>query len=248
MKTLKNGWYWLFITALPFLAGGCLNSDNHVTFTINTGGYVLQKFEEGTPVYAPYIYSFSSQEIASARLECAENPSCSYVKKAVNVWETPLVYQSQIPNGTYEVLATNLEGETATQKLTFHIDKSLGELNLKSFYLESGTIYAKWELVTNATEYCLMFSVRTREMGSSGGFSRYNNYYVKWNPYNALVTSGSYNLKDLVSRTTGYSLQDNDEVQIAFAAMYNTNGKGTLLLESDRHVINTKSGDINFLE
>lgn len=33
-----------------------------------------------------------------------------YVKKAANVWETPLHYQSQIPNGTYEIWATNLEG------------------------------------------------------------------------------------------------------------------------------------------
>lgn len=248
MKTLKNGWYGLLVAALPFLVSGCLKSDNHVTFTISTGGYVLQKFEEGTPVYAPYIYSFSSQEIASAKLECTENPNCSYVKKAANVWETPLLYQSQIPNGTYEIWATNLEGEIATQKQTFTIDKSLGELNLKSFYFESGIIYAKWETVANATEYCLMFCVRTKEMASSGGFKRYNNYYVKWDPYNTVVTSGSYNLKEVVSRTTGYSLQDNDEVQIAVAVMYNRSGKGTLILESNRYVVTTKSGDIDFLQ
>lgn len=42
MKTLKNGWYGLLVAALPFLVSGCLKSDNHVTFTISTGGYVLQ--------------------------------------------------------------------------------------------------------------------------------------------------------------------------------------------------------------
>lgn len=85
-------------------------------------------------------------------------------------------------------------------------------------------------------------------MASSGGFNRYNNYYVKWDPYNTVVTSGSYNLKEVVSRTTGYSLQDNDEVQIAVAVMYNRSGKGTLILESNRYVVTTKSGDIDFLQ
>lgn len=248
MKTLKMVRYGLLLATLPFLLSGCLKSDNQVNFTISTAGYFLQKFEEGTPVYAPYIYSFSSQEIASAKLQCTENSNCSFVKKATNVWETPLLYSSKMPNGTYEVLATNLGGETATQTLTFNIDKSLGELKLKKFNLESGTIYAEWEAVENANEYCLMFSVRTKEMASSGGFNRYNNYYVKWDPYNSAITSGSYKLKEVVSRTTGYMLQDEDEVQIAFAALYGISGKGTLILESKPHIVTIKSGNIDFLE
>lgn len=82
MKTLKNGWYGLLVAALPFLVSGCLKSDNHVTFTISTGGMCSKNSKKELLCMLLYIQFFFSGNCNVQNWEGYGKSECSYVKKA----------------------------------------------------------------------------------------------------------------------------------------------------------------------
>lgn len=233
MKTRNYLKSMLILATVAIGMSGCVKSSDP-DFDFNSAAYVLQQntvYGEGyLASFSPYVAIASTYGLISdARLTHNGLPVSNFRKVGGYIYETQRLQNTMtptIPNGTYMIVATNEEGETATRSFVFDIDndKKLGNLNVKSIeYNPNRGVSASWDEVENATAYYFMYSIGVKNENGGISYYRVNNNYVSWGS-DPKATSGNVDIS---------IFPIDAEVQIAVVAAYaSPTGKGSIFLES----------------
>lgn len=166
----------LAISALIVLGmSSCLkNSDPDFGIGINPC-FILQ---EGANDFKPVMRVFAYEAIQKVNVQY--NPAhdsldvktlylFSAVDQAKTQWWLGSSYGSDIsteniPNGTFTISASNLEGKVTSVPISVNLDKKLGELNIRKLtYTINDGISAEFDKVENATDYVLMYQFKDQK-------------------------------------------------------------------------------------
>lgn len=250
MRTLEKLKYLLVVLTLPILMSGCLKSDDP-SFECVGNGYIFQKEMHGSSYYAVFLNMRANEPLKKAEYYL-DNPYMTQPLSQIyntGIWEIPeraMRWESSIPNGTYNFVATNANAEITNNSYTFNIDKPLGEIDLKKFEIKRGEISMELnKAVENATGYFLMFTLGVKSSADAiPEFHRsFSNYYL-WSENNSrpMELSAKLNLKDAIKRATnGFVPEEDDVIYVAFAAVRVATGGSALIQETPYREITLKS-------
>lgn len=213
--------------------GGCMSDEEQSFGFAGATAYVVQTNypstnEDGNTrsVFTPYINFACNDVIASASLKKGEESyMLSYVDDSNNQMMQiggygGILPTDTIPNGVYQLVATDAAGSPATLSITFNLKKKLGVLNVTELKYGGGSeITGKWDEVDNANVYYLVIkSVAATTAGKT---------FIPWDDYTPNVTSGS---------SYPHGLVTGESYSISVAAAYipkSGEGTGILIVESN---------------
>lgn len=228
MRTLGK-FKLLAVSALIVLGmSSCLkNSDPDFGIGISPC-FILQ---EGTnnfrPVMTVYSLSLEPMQNVSVKYQPAHDSlnmgtlySFSPVDQSKTTWWLSPTYGSgsskNIPNGIFNVQASNLEGKVSLLPVTVDIDKKLEVINIKKLtYTASNGVSAEWEKVENATAYVMLYKFENQKEWRP----------VAWREGNSpSLTSGTFNdsyIKkgDVIDVTVGTIYNGNPNKSISLIAL-----------------------------
>lgn len=174
MKTLGK-LKLLTVSALLVLGmSSCLKtSDPDFQFGISPA-YVLQTGTGDAAKFRPVMRLYAYEAFASATIKYTpandkiDVQSYDFIKGANTaerwlggLWSTPV--SDSIPNGTFAITASNLEGKLASASVLVSLDKKLGEIKSEISYTAAKGVAAKWEKVDNASTYALLYKTKDME-------------------------------------------------------------------------------------